>query len=240
VTAVNRWTAALAFVACACLSAPALAAARVDNRSTTREYLRADEAYIRAASGTLGADVSAIEARAREIAAQCPGALTYAPRDEAFVELSEATSLSLLFAGLEPARPILRRFASAIEHLTWTNRTLTRLVHARAVEEGAIAALALPEVCADIAAWRASAYATLPPTVGAFVTRVHALFASSLVREEPRETVILRLLRRYEGPRSRRAAKRIEALEKRSSGPLEAAAAAALRKVATALGAASL
>jgi hypothetical protein len=76
--------------------------------------------------------------------------------------------------------------------------------------------------------------------VGAFVTRVHALFASSLVREEPRETVILRLLRRYEGPRSRRAAKRIEAQEKRSSGPLEAAAAAALRKLATALGVTSL
>ncbi len=227
----------------ACLSAAdAAAATHANNAAAARAYLRATEAYVRDGLRTIASGTAAIEARASEIASECPGALTYAPRDEAFGQISEEVTTELLYAGVGPARPILQRLAVAIEHLTWTNRKLTRLVRERAVEERTIAALALPDVCADIATWKASSYAALPPSSSAFLERAGALQASSSFAplEEPREAVIVRLLKRYEGPRSRRAAERTEAMEARWSARLEVAATPIRAKLAAALGVSSL
>jgi hypothetical protein len=128
--------------------------------------------------------------------------------------------------------------ANAIGHLTWSDRRLTRLVRSRAAEERAIATLALPDVCADIAAWKASAYAALPASTRRFLARVLAIESGSTIgpSEEFREAAIMRLLRRYEVPAQRRAARMIERLDARSGRRLAAAAALARAKVAAALG----
>jgi hypothetical protein len=230
--------AALACAACACLSTPAVAATRVGDHAATRAYLRASEAYERSASTEVAARLAATEARASEIAGECPAALTYAPRDEAFEELGREANATSFWAGAASMRSTGLRLADAIAHLRWTDRRLTRLVHAEAAEEQMVAATALPDVCADIAAWKASAYATLPQSTMRFLARSQAIELLSFVgfTEESRETLILRLLRRFERPAETRAAKRIEHVERQIGKRVEAATVAARAKLAAGLG----
>jgi hypothetical protein len=224
------------------LPLPVLAAARTEDTLATKAYLRTSEAYARAVYGDAGANIAAIEARANQIAGECPGALTYAPRDAAFEELGEELEATLQHAGLATVRSATLRYAGALSHLTWSNHQLTRLVRAEAGEEGGEAKLALPDVCADVAAWRASAYAALPQSARGFLTRVKAIESGHWIgpAEEPREAVIHRLLKPYEGPAERRTAKRIEELQTRVGKLLTAALGAARAKLATALGVSAL
>jgi hypothetical protein len=134
------------------------------------------------------------------------------------------------------------RLAHAIEHLRWSDRRLTRLVRAEVAEERAIATLALPDVCADIAAWKASGYAALPQSAARFLTRVYAIESLSVVgqSEEFREAAIMRLLRPYERPAERQTARRIERLEAQIGRRLTAAGAIARKKLAAAFGVVTL
>jgi hypothetical protein len=220
---------------------PAFASWRAD-KAATRAYLRASAAYMRDAYSQVKASVAAVEASASHIAATCPGALTFAPRDAAFSELGEEATGTLLFAGSIPLRPIILRLAEAVGHLNWGNRALTRLVRARAAEEREIAGLAMPDMCVEIEAWKASAYAALPQGASTFVTRFMAILTSSSLGPsgEPRETIILRRLRRYEGRIERAVAKRTEALEERLSKRLSAAVTSARTKITIALGVSQL
>jgi hypothetical protein len=228
---------------CACANmlgpTPALARAGVarttgDARTTrdvraTRAYLRAAAAYARSNSAAVGASVAAIAARGSAIAGECPSSLTYAPRDEAFEELGEEAHKTLLDAGTEPTRAARQRFAHAVGKLKWSDRHLTRLVREQAAEELAPATIALPNVCADIAAWKASAYATLPPSTERFLGPggkgvLGSLLESLLVLfETPRQIVIARLLRPFEDRRELLAATRIEAQEAQVSRELGSA-----------------
>ncbi len=234
----TKLIAALACMACACLPAPALAATHADDAAATRAYLRAENAYEDSAYAEMGARVATMEARAAQIAGECPSALTYAPRDTAFGELGGEAVTTVFLAGLAPVRPMLSRLSGLIVHLRWSDHRLSRLVQAEAGEERGLLGLALPDVCIDIATWKASAYAALPQSAAAFLAHVQAIESSSFVEpsEEFREAVILRLLRPYEGPAERRTAKRIARLEAKSGREVGTAVAAAQAKLAAAWG----
>jgi hypothetical protein len=241
-TVKKLFVAGLACVGSLCVSAPALAAGRADDAAATRAYLRASEAYARGASAAVGASMTTITARASEIAGECPSALTYAPRDVAFGEIGEEASITLFYAGVAPTRTTRLGFARAVGGLSWSDRRLTRLVRALAAEEVAIVAVALPDVCADIGAWKASAYTALPQSATGFLARVAAIESGSYVgpSEESREAAIGRLLVPYEGPGARRTAKRLERQEQRTGRKLRAAAEAGRTSLAAALGVSEL
>ncbi len=225
-------------------AAPALLApvGKQGDVAATRAYLRASAVFAREASAELGARVAALEARASAIAGECPSVLTFAPRDEAFGELSGEVVIGVGYASAVPVRSLLLRESREIGHLRWSNARLTRLVRFQAAEERGVSTLALPDVCADIAAWKASAYAVLPKSVGAFLARSEAIEAELFVgsSEELRETVILRLLKPYESPAERRMATRVERVEKRAGDRVSSAVSAARVKLEGALGASVL
>ena len=222
------------------MSAPALAAGRTDDVAATQAYLRASESYARRAYAEAAASAAAIEARASEIATECPSALTYAPRDTAFEVLGEVADLTAVYADVAPVRSATLRLAHAIAHLSWSSRRLTRVVRSQAVAERSIATLALPDVCADIAAWKASAYATLPPSATRFLELLDTIGTAGATSEESREAVIARLLRPYESPSERRTFRRMAQLEVRTGRTLMAASEAARTKLAAALGVSAL
>jgi hypothetical protein len=234
-----RWfLAELVCVVCACVATPALAVVRADDAAVTRAYLRAADAYERGLYAEMGARVAAMEARASQIAGGCRSALTYAPRDEAFGELGEEFEATVFFAGVAPVRSRLLRLADAIGHLRWSDRRLTRLVRVLAAEERAAVALALPDVCADIAAWRASAYAVLPLSATRFLARLAAIESLSSMgsSKQSTEVSIMRRLRPYEGRAERRTARRIERLEAQVGRRVAVASKAADEKLSVALG----
>jgi hypothetical protein len=162
--------------------------------------------------------------------------------DEAYGEIGDEASTTFFYAGVPPERRTRLGFARAVDRLSWSNRRLTRLVRALAVEEVAVVGVVLPDVCADIAAWKASAYAALPPSATGFLARVGAIESGSLVgpSEESREAAIRRLLVPYEALGVRRAAKRLEQREQRTDRMLGEAAEAARTMLAAALGVSGL
>lgn len=236
-TANWKGIAGITCVVVVCSVSPALAS-RTNNVDSTRAYLRLSNAYARSLYPQVGAMVHAIEARASEIAKRCPLSLAYAPRDYAFEELGEETSRSLLYAGAVPARSMMLRFAGAIDRLTWSDRKLTRLVRAQAATEREVAGLGLPNICAQIEAWRASAYATIPPEADDYLKSMGVIESESTVEpsEESREVVIRSLLRRYEDPSERRLAERVKKLEERTETRLDTMAIAVRSRLAAALG----
>ncbi len=238
----RRLIAGLACAACVCLPAHALASVHTDDAAATRVYLSAGDAYVRSFYAEVGVRVAAIEAHAGELGGECPSVLTYAPRDTAFGELGEEASMTAFFAGTALERPLALRQAHTIEHLRWSNHRLTRLVRAEAAEERALATLALPNVCVDIAAWKAADYAASPQSATGFLDRVHAIDSLSVTgpSEEFRETAIMRLLRPYETPAQRQTSGRIERLEAQIGRRLGAAGTVAEKKLAAVWGVAAL
>lgn len=238
-----RRTAALAFVAFVCLPASALAANRAHDVAATRTYLRAEDAFEVAANAELPAGVEAIAVRGSAIGSECPSALTYAPRDEAFEELGEEATGSALFSvGFAQTRSSLQRLTNAVAPLRWSSHRIARLVQAQVAEDRGLLELPPAPVCADIAVWKASAYATSPSDEVDYVKRVRAIQALAYLGlvEEEREEVILRLLRRYESPPERQLAKRLRRLEDKFERTLGKATEAASAKLAAALGVSTL
>jgi hypothetical protein len=234
-----------AVFACAgmlCVSSPACAAGTSKDAIATRAYLRASEAYASGASTWIGASVSAITSRVSEIVGECPSALTYVPRDEAFREIGDVASTVIYYAGLAPSSAARLGWARSVGRLHWSNRRLTQLVRAQAAEEVALVAVVPPDVCADIKAWKTDVYAALPPSVTEFFTHLTAIEAGSYVvpSEQSREAVIMRLLTPYEGPGERRAVKGMKRLEDRTDRMLGAAEEAAQARLAAGLGVSSL
>jgi hypothetical protein len=236
----GRWLLAVWMMCAVCVGAPvsSLAAGKKSDVVATRTYLRASYSYALKASAGLDARVAALEARASEIAGECPSALIYAPRDQSFAELGEEAITEVVYTGAVTGRSLLVAIAREIGHLVWSNPRVTRLVHFRAAEEQGVARIALPDVCADIAAWKASAYAVLPQSASEFLARSEAIEAESFVggSETSRETAILRLLKPYENAAGRTIAKHLERLETRLGNRIYAAISAVRAKLEGALG----
>jgi hypothetical protein len=218
---------------------PALATARASDEGATRAYLRASDAYGLEMSAALDARIGAMQARASDIGSECPSALLFAPRDEAFAQMSEEIGRAVWLAGAAAERAVMLRYAQAIEHLSWSNSRVTRLVRLRAAEEGGVATAVLPNVCADLASWKAGAYGALPTSVSEFLAHANALEAESFVglSEESRERAIMRLLRTYENPLEQRLGARVERLEAQSYKRVTSAISPAEAKLAAVLGA---
>jgi hypothetical protein len=223
----------LVCTACAGLPVPAIATERAADAAAARAYLSAAATYANAAHHLVAARIAAMEADEREVAAQCPSALLYAPRDTAFEELGEEMGDAEWYTGTTPLRPAAEAFVQAIGNLRWSNRRLTRLVRSEAAEERAVAALVLPGVCSSIEAWKTSDYAEPPPSVGEFLTHVEQIESGSY-------GIILHLLERYEGPGERRVAKHVGRLEALAGKRLAAASNAIWRKLEVAMGVSEL
>lgn len=235
----------VAVFACAgmlCVSAPAFAAGPSKDVAATRAYLRASEAYSRGVSAELGASEAAIAAMANEIARECPSVLTYAPRDEAFGEVGYEVSTTLFYAAVAVTSATRLGFVQSVSRLSWSDHRLTRLVRSLATEESAVVATGLPDVCADIDGWKASAYATLPQSATAFLAHVEKVESAEYIgrSEQSREALIGHLLGAYEGPGERRTMKLIGRSEQHTFSMLGTAEEADQAKLATALGVSTL
>ncbi|HXD53978.1 MAG TPA: hypothetical protein VN618_04420 [Solirubrobacteraceae bacterium] len=233
----------LACAACVLLPASASAGARPDNAAATRTYLRIVAGRERLDVSD-GQGVAALGSLVQQIATECPDALAYAPRDGAFVEIGEEVdyTLAVVFGdAVDPQAQALGE-ARALNALSWSDRRLTRLVRDLAAEDRAYAMSTPPSLCAQIAAWRESAYVELPSPSTRFLKEMNESEPDYYVgrHEEVRERVIARLLRPYERPAERRLAKRVLEMESRTARGIGALIAGAERRIAADLGVAAL
>jgi hypothetical protein len=197
IVAVRLPAAFVAVGAIALTPAPALArapkAARrlSHNAIATRTYVTANYAMVSAARANLPEAKAAIASLADQVSGECPLIASDAPQDHDSDQLGDEVIGALELAAYQTDKASMTAFAHTIRNLTWSSRTLTRMVHTYAIKLETFPALAPPDICADVQAWAASGYQALTAGTVAFDK---GFFAYSIEAEE----VSLRLLRPYE------------------------------------------
>jgi hypothetical protein len=185
---------------------PAGALAGSPNTASTRAYIKANYALVRGARANLAAGKAAIKSLANQVAGECPLAAVDSPQNHDAEQLSNEVVGALEVAAYGPDKASMQAFAHAVRPLRWSNRKLTRMVDAYATKLERFPTLAPPDICADVKAWAASGYSTLPATTVSFDERYYALDIEA-------EEVSLRLLRPYESATEASLLHRTELLE---------------------------
>ncbi len=197
----------LALAACAAVAPAALA--KSGNVAATRAYIRANYALVRDARANLAPAEAAGKSLANQVTAQCPLAAAGSPQDHDSELLSVEVVGALTISAYRPDAAAAAAFGRAVGGLRWSNRALTHIVRTYAAQLQALTTLALPDVCADVQAWAASGYRTLPASTVQFDVSYEA---DDIQAEE----VPLRLLAPYEDAGEASLVRRTRRLE----GPL--------------------
>jgi hypothetical protein len=171
-------------------AAPAGALGSSGDVAATRAYARANYALVRAARANLAVGQAAIKGLARQLASECPLVAAESPQDHDSEQLSNEVAGALTVAAYHPDAGAAVAFAHAVQGLHWSDPRLTHVVRTYAARLVALTALAMPNVCADVKAWVASNYQTLPPSSLEFDK---LYYADDIEAEE----VPMRLLARY-------------------------------------------
>jgi hypothetical protein len=185
---------------------PTARRARVENATSTRAYIAANYTLVRVARENLATGKAAIDALAERVAGECPLVAKEAPQNRDSEQLSDEVVGALEIAAYQSDRASMLAFAHAVRGLRWTNHRLDRMVGTYATKLEGFPALAMPDICADVSAWAASGFATLPASTIGF----DAGFEADDIEAEE---VSLRLLRPYEGAGGAALLRRTKQLE---------------------------
>lgn len=176
------------------------------NAAATRIYINANYALVSTARTNLAAAKAAIDSLASQVAGECPLVAADAPQNHDAEQLSNEVVGALEIAAYQADKESMVAFAHTIRGLHWSNRKLTRMVHAYATKLEGFPTLTPPTICADVGAWAASGYRTLPATTVAFD---HGFETFDIEAEE----VTLHLLRPYESATEASLLRRTKQLE---------------------------
>lgn len=176
------------------------------NVLATERYIDADYTLVQTARANLPTSQAAINSLGERVSGECPLLAAQAPQNHDAEQLSDEVVGALEVAGYEADHPSMVAFADTIRGLRWSNRKLTRMVHAYATKLEGFPTLGIPDICADVAAWAGSGYRTLAAATVAFDKGFEAF---SLEAEE----VKLRLLRPYESATEASLLRRTKQLE---------------------------
>jgi hypothetical protein len=153
--------------------APAPAFAASDDAAATRAYIHADYALVHTAKVNLKTSEAALQKLRRRIAAECPRAAKGSPQDKDSEQLSNELVGAMTVAAIRPDKRAVAAFVGTVARLHWSNGALTRKVRTYARRLHTLSLLPAPDVCADVKAWAAGHYKTLPATTVAFDARYY-------------------------------------------------------------------
>jgi hypothetical protein len=155
--------------------APARAPANSQDLAATHSAIVAGYALARAGVATINVAQSRVETFNRKLAVECPGAGSGTPETEASQPMSHEVAAALWSIAYGSAIGPIERFARAMKPLHWTNARINRDAHAFIANLTALATIPLPDLCADLRAWTASGFTTVPRNVTELDRRVERL-----------------------------------------------------------------
>jgi hypothetical protein len=150
-------------------TASAAANPTAQDAKATRRYLQLDSRLLQAMTESLPAGLAATNEVAARFNSECSNVLAGAPTGAQLGELGTEEFEVMAYTLVNPSFPAAVRFAHDIAHLRWTNKRLTAVVHALAAEDLAEANLPVPNLCADMKAWVAGGYRTIPEDASRFL-----------------------------------------------------------------------
>ena len=155
-------------VLAALIAGPSSALASSGDAATTHAYLEANLTLMKYADAHIPQAGAAIAGAVRKVRSECPLAAAESPQNLESEKLSNeaigAIVTTVVQAGLGEARTFVRSVAP----LRWSNRGLTRTIQSYVSKVKVLTKLAVPHLCADVKAWTASGFKTLPAATVAF------------------------------------------------------------------------
>ncbi|HEY4896532.1 MAG TPA: hypothetical protein VII01_10625 [Solirubrobacteraceae bacterium] len=201
-----RASSALLLAAAALLApSPAGAAASAVDVSAGAEYLRANYELVKNARRLLRPGEQAPLRVLAQVRRDCPMAAAGSPQNSQSTQLSNEVIGAMVLSAYDLDVPALQRFVGTVRRLRFSDSSLARAVRSYAAKIETLAVLAPPNLCADIGAWAAGGFHTLPSSTVRFVGRfMPAWVALGLLPAR---------LARYENGESRALAHRCDSLE---------------------------
>ena len=147
---------------------PASAPAASMDVASTDTFVRAFYMLVRSAKVHLRAAEAVPPAVLAQVRRECPHAAAESPQNGDSTQLSNEVIGAIVLGAYHLDLPALNRFVALAGHLRWSDPRLTRTVRSYVADLGVIAKLAPPHLCADVGAWVASGYRTLPAATVAF------------------------------------------------------------------------
>lgn len=156
-------------------SAPARALATPQDIASTHAFLVAGYAALHATVSKWSAVEASIHKLDRKVAAECPHAGEGAPQDNEGQEMSAEVADALWAVGYRTDAGIVHRFVAAVRPLKWSNSTITRRAHKYMNGLLEMTRIAVPNLCADVHAWAATGFKSVPASVKAYDEHVEAI-----------------------------------------------------------------
>jgi len=164
---VRRRVLVAAATAALALSAPV--AARASDGSATASYLQANYALVAAGHAHLGTSIAAYRAVLTKVRRECPHAAEGSPQNTESTKLSNEIIGAMVLSAGKPDRPAVRSYLQAVRGLHWSTGSINRAVTRYASSLSKLYGLSVPDVCADVRAWAAGAFKSLPSSTVSFV-----------------------------------------------------------------------
>jgi hypothetical protein len=170
-----RPTFLLAALALALGLAPSQAIAAPQDVAATHAYIQANYALARASVGLIGSVQAKIERLNGSLAHECPQAGVGTPEVEASQPISYEVAAALWSVAYGSAAGPIRTFVAATGRLRWSNHAITRAAASYARNLHEFSGLPLPNLCADVRAWKASVFQVVPATTLSLDRRAEAI-----------------------------------------------------------------
>ena len=154
-------------------AAPAPALAGQQDAASTQAYIQADYTLVHTARSNLAPSKAALQKLRRQIGAECPRVAAGSPQDQDSEQLSNELVGAMTIAAIGPDVHAVAAFARTVQNLHWSNGALTHKVKSYAARLKTLSMLHAPNVCADVRAWVASHYQTLPASNISFDNRYY-------------------------------------------------------------------
>lgn len=177
----------LSLMPAAALAAPAQATPQ--DVASTHAYVVANFAFATASEALAKPAQAAIAHLNHKLHHECPDVGAGAPENEASEKPAYEVAGALWSVSYRADIRPIQAFVKAVRPLRWSNAKITRLAQHYASTLQGLSTLALPNLCGDVRAWRASGYKTLPASTLSFDAHTESLEG---------HTVSQRLLAPYE------------------------------------------
>jgi hypothetical protein len=138
------------------------AQASSSDATSTKAYLQANHALLRAASSQVATAEMRLRAMLLQVRRECPAVAAESPQNHDSKELANEVIGVMVLNVYHLDLPAAKRFMRAVGHLRWSDARVTRAVRRYAGKLRTLSRLAIPSVCADVQAWVATGYRTLP------------------------------------------------------------------------------
>jgi hypothetical protein len=187
------------------LAAPTSALASNTNAVATQAYVQANYRLVSVVHAHLASSEAAPRQILEQVTRECPRAGASSPQNGESTQMSDEVIGAMVLLAARPDLPAIHAFLATVGRLHWSNPGVERAVVSYAAKLRALLTLDQPSLCADVRAWAADGFRSLP----ASTTRFVALFMPNWVAlgELPAS------LARYESTQSRALAARGHQLE---------------------------